>query len=211
MKTTPIYPAGVVTSLLQTEAVTPATRKVLNERLKMKEGEPRFFTPDQYFLLSVVCDLLMAQDPGNRIVPVAAFIDERLACGTGKGWRYNHLPPDAELYRNGLLGIDQAAHLLFKLPFVALDKPSQVHVMKSIQRSEAPGAIWQQLDAKSFFEELLTEASEIFFCHPLVQEAFGYAGMADGPGWAHIGLDEKEEREPDELIITLGDDAKLPT
>ncbi|MBW3634848.1 MAG: GMC family oxidoreductase [Armatimonadetes bacterium] len=47
-----------------------------------------------------------------------------------------------------------------------------------------------------FFEELLAEATEHYYAHPLAQEEIGYAGFADAPGWKRIGLDERENREP---------------
>ncbi|RYF62200.1 MAG: gluconate 2-dehydrogenase subunit 3 family protein, partial [Cytophagaceae bacterium] len=37
------------------------------------------------------------------------------------------------------------------------------------------------------------------YSHPLVQEAFGYVGMADRPSWELIGLNELEAREPREM------------
>jgi hypothetical protein len=48
------------------------------------------------------------------------------------------------------------------------------------------------MPAGYWFEELLVEASEIYFAHPLAQQAMGYLGMADAQGWTATGLDEEE-------------------
>ncbi len=69
-------------------------------------------------------------------------------------------------------------------------------VLGSVQNEEAAGATWNLLPSRRFFEELLAEVTEIYYAHPLAQEEIGYAGMADAPGWTRIGLDEREEREP---------------
>ena len=60
---------------------------------------------------------------------------------------------------------------------------------------DAPGATWQTLPAKRFFEELLAEAAENYYSHPLAQEEIGYVGMADLPAWERLGLNQLDDRE----------------
>ena len=187
------YPAGTVRALLQTPAVTEPTRKALEERLAAPVVTvPRFLDPAGFATLQAVCARLL---PGAGI-DVAGPIDARLADGTGDGWRYDALPPDAEAYRVGMAGFDDAAQALFGQKFISLPPADQDKVVQAVQDGSPPGAAWERLPAARFFEELLAEATEVHFAHPLAQESIGYAGMADAPGWQRIGLNEREDREP---------------
>lgn len=187
------YPAGTVRALLSTDAVTAPTRAALKERLARPVAvAPRFLSDDAFATLRAACARLL---PDPRI-DVAGPIDARLADGTGDGWRYDALPPDGEAYRRGLAGIDQAARDVFGDGFAALPPDGQDLVLVAVQGGTPAGEAWRGLPAGRFFEELLTEAAELYFAHPLAQEAIGYAGMADAPGWTRIGLDEREAREP---------------
>jgi gluconate 2-dehydrogenase gamma chain len=191
-----LYPTGTVRGLLQTNAVTPPTRKALTERLEKAVTTPRFFELPAFELLSLICDRLVAQDSGIRIVEIAWFIDERLADKASDGWRYDCMPPDEQMYLTGLKGMTETATCLFEKPFQDLTVAQQTEVLKSIQKGIAPGEIWKRLPAKRFFEELLAETTEIFYSYPVVQEEMGYVGMADAQGWTKIGLNEQEEMEP---------------
>lgn len=187
------YPAGTVRALLRTQAVTEPTRKALEERLSASAVTvPRFLDPAGFATLQAVCARLL---PGVDI-DVAGPIDARLADGTGDGWRYDMLPPDGEAYRAGMAGFDDAAQALFGQKFITLPPADQDKVVQAVQDGSPPGAAWERLPAARFFEELLAEATEVHFAHPLAQESIGYAGMADAPGWQRIGLNEREDREP---------------
>lgn len=190
------YPKGAVLALLPTDFVTDATRKALKERLQENEHHPLFFNPDDFEYLSVICDRLIAQDSNRRIVNIAVHIDERLQRKTGDGWRYDNMPADDLMYMKGLKGISETAQLYFNKSFIDLTDNQQVEVLRFIQQGSADGPIWQELPPQRFFEELLAEATEIFFSHPLVQAEMGYAGMADAKGWERIGLNEREQIEP---------------
>jgi hypothetical protein len=192
------YTAGTVMALLQTDYVTPITKQVLEERMAYAGGTPLFFDGPAFEVLSIVCDLLVAQDSHNRIVNIASFIDQRLKENTGDGWRYNNMPTDKEMYVNGLKGINENSTLLFKVPFIQLSKDQQLELLQSLQEG-AEGAVWKELPSKRFFEELLAEVTEIFYSHPLVQEEMGYVGMADAKGWTRIGLNERDGIEPEAL------------
>jgi gluconate 2-dehydrogenase gamma chain len=193
----PLYPPGTVRSLINSDAVTPATAKALTDRLQMR-ATPVFFEETDYHLLSIICDRLLDQSPENRMVNIAAFIDERLAKGRSGGWRFDHMPPDYEMYRKGLKGLDETAGVLYSVTFNQLTTNEQNAVLQALQEGTARGIIWEEMSSVTFFEELLAEATEIFYAHPLAQEEIGYAGMADAYGWQKIGLNEREAIEPKE-------------
>jgi len=190
------YPAGTVRALLESAAVTPATREVVGRRLGPQAPAPVFFEAHAYATLAAACRRLVPQAGRERPVDIAAAIDDRLARGMGDGWRYDALPPDGEAYQQGLRGLDELARARGNVPFVELGEADQDAVLDAVARGAPAGGVWAALPPGRFFEEWLAETCECYYSHPLAQEEIGYVGMADAPGWQAIGLGELEEREP---------------
>ncbi len=190
------YPVGSVRALLPTDLVTAQTRRVLTERLAPSvNNAPHVFEPDEFDTLRVMCARLLP-DAVRLQIDLAAQLDARLSTGKGDGWRYDALPPDQEAQRRGVQAVEQSAQILYSKPFVALEAVRQDAVLRAVQGGEPPGALWQTLPAKRYFEELLAELVECFYSDPHVQETIGYVGMADAHGWQAIGLDQLEAWEP---------------
>lgn len=143
--------------------------------------------PAEFRTLQAACARLL---PDARI-DVAGPMDARLADGKTDGWRYDALPGDGTAMRLGLAGLDTAAQVLAGSAFADAPIAAQDAVLAAVQAGTAPGPAWDMPPGR-FFEDLLAEATEVFFAHPLAQERIGYAGMADRPGWTRIGLDELE-------------------
>ena len=190
------YPDGTVRALLLTDDVTEATRQALTERLETTPPKPDFFSKTEFHLLEAICSRLIPQDEGKPSIDIAGGIDERLVQNKSDGWRYDTMPADGEAYKLGLAGVDETASILFESPFQSLSDKQQDDVLQQIQQGDAPGEIWKKLPANRFFEELLAEATTNYYSNPLAQEAIGYVGMADVPGWQRIGLNQLEDREP---------------
>lgn len=190
-----LYPEGTVRALLATDQVTNKTRQVLTERLDLVPEPPAFFSNAEQELLRTICNRLIPQDRPNP-VDIAGFIDKRLAQGESDGWRYDTMPADGDAYKQGLAGVNETARNLFQRSFQELSEADQDETLRRIQREDAPGTIWESLPAGRFFEELLAEATNNYYSHPLAQEEMGYVGMADAPGWQRIGLNQRETREP---------------
>ena len=189
----PHYPTETVRALLATELVTEATRDALLERLLPPPAEPRFFTQPELRTLRAACARLLPQDdrpPAERI-DVAAVIDARLAAGDSDGWRPAVLPPDADAYRAGLRWLDENPGGAF-----ADQLPAAQDARLALAQQAPAGAGFA---VGAWFAELLTEATEAYYSHPVAQEEIGYVGMADVPGWTRLGLGELEPREPEPL------------
>jgi gluconate 2-dehydrogenase gamma chain len=195
----PTYPSGTVRALLGTEHVSAATRAALQSRLDAPAAyTPQFLAPETYALLEAVAARLFPQpDRPTQPIAVAPAVDQRLAEGRSDGWRYDALPPDREAYRMGLGGIQEIAQTLFQADFTTLLPAQQDAVLQALAGGTPPGTVWETLNAGRFFEEMLAELTENYYAHPLAQEEIGYVGMADLPAWANIGLNEKDEREPE--------------
>lgn len=194
------YPSGTVRSLLQTDFVTPPTRRVLQERLEQEAVmTPRFFDLYSFVTLGAVCARLIPQPKREKPVDLAGLLDEQLATSSGNGWRYDEMPPDNQAFRNGLVGVEQTAKAMFGKPFQLLNAMEQNKVLRAIQAGEASGATWQIIPARLFFEELLAVLVELYYSHPLAQEEIGEVAMADAKGWRTIGLNERQAPEPEAL------------
>jgi hypothetical protein len=194
------YPQGTVRSLLETRLVTDTTRRVLRERIaadiENEDYTPAFFDAPMFATLRAVCARLIPQPERARKIDVAVCIDKRLACDMSDGWRYNTMPPDGEAYRLGLQALNASAQELQSVDFVRLDEASANQLLHLVRDNQAPGANWSALSPARFFEELLAEATESYYSHPLAQEEIGYAGMADADGWTRITLNDLEAWEP---------------
>ncbi len=105
------YPLGIVAAVLRTDAVTEFTKKVLLQRMEQNQIALAFFTIDEFNLLSLVCDLLLAQDSTQRICNPAIDIERHLSKNDADGWRYDSMPADRLAYKNGLQGIEESAHI----------------------------------------------------------------------------------------------------
>ena len=193
------YPTGTVRALLDTNQVTEPTRQVLTERLNAPPRQPTFFSADEFVLLQAICDQLVPQDEDTEHIDIAGGIDQRLSEQKSDGWRYDTMPADGDAYKLGLKGVDESAQVLFKRQFQSLSGEQQDEVLKAVQEGRVSGEIWQKLPANRFFEELLAEAVENYYSHPMAQEEIGYAGMADAPGWQLVELNQLEDREPREI------------
>src|SRR5919109_4980928 len=69
------------------------TRRLVTDRVE-RVPDPRFLSAEEMTLLVAVCERLLPQDdrPVAQRVPIAPWIDDRLACGDGEGYRYADMP-----------------------------------------------------------------------------------------------------------------------
>lgn len=191
------YRRGAVLALIESDLVTPPTRRALKARLKRPSpASPAFFDDAAYATMCSTCARLIPQP--EPILDLAAALDARLAAGAGDGWRYAALPPDAELHALGARGIEESARERHGRGFAELNGDEQDAVLGLIEAGVPPGPVWARIDAARYFEELLALLVDIFYAHPLAQDEIGYAGMADARGWTAIGLNEREDHEPAE-------------
>ena len=190
------YPKGTVRALLATDQVTDPTRQALTERLTAPPRQPAFFSAAEFALLQAICDRLIPQDGLDVSIDIAGSIDQRLAQNGSDGWRYDTMPADGTAYKRGLAGVNETAQSWFQQSFQQLPANLQDDILASIQDATALGKTWQTLPADRLFEELLAEAADIYYSHPVTHETIGYVGMADAAGWQRIGLNQLEDREP---------------
>ena len=194
------YPDGTTRALLATDHLTPATRRVLRERLDASDGlavAPRFFDAHEFRSLTAACDRLIPQHGRRPAIPLANALDDRLADRAGNGWRYATMPPDPLAYRLGLRGLDETARALLDAPtFVALTGAQQDAVLGAVQDGAVTGGAWAEVSPTRFFEEFLADVAEAYYSHPAAQDEIGYAGYADAHGWQAVSLGARTAYEP---------------
>jgi hypothetical protein len=193
-----------VRALIESDLVTPATRRALRERLRRSNSGPRFFGADAFATMAAACARLIPQRRRDQPVDLAGTLDARLASGGGDGWRYAKMPADGEMHALGALGLEQTARATFGHGFAELPGPEQDAVLRAVQSGKADGTVWAEMDAVCYFEELLALLVDIYYAHPLALEEIGYAGMADAHGWQAIGLGERESHEPSTATVERG-------
>ena len=193
------YPLAGMRSLLDSSLTTAPTRAALELRLQPTPAALlQYFDSEQVEILRAVCHRFfpaLTTNPKLKKIDLAQDVAQRLAQGSGNGWRYDSMPPDSEAYQRGLQGLEDTAQILFHLSFVKLDPAKQAQILQAVQQGQAVGAVWQDLNGARFIEELLAELTEYYYSYPQVLETIRYTGFADGQGWQYLGLNQREDWE----------------
>ena len=191
------YPAYDVLAKWNTPSFDETTRAVLTKRLT--EVPPRrFFTDEEHRLLEAVTDRLLPQSDRREPIPIAPWIDARLATDSGEGFRYDGMPPQQEAWRLGLRGIEAEARLRFAHGFCELGPDQQDEVLRRVEAGEVDDREWGGMDARRFFRhELLTAAVGVYYAHPAAWNEIGFGGPASPRGYVRLGLDERDPWEPE--------------
>lgn len=173
------------------------TRRLILDRIR--HVPPRvFFGANEFAVLEAACARVLPQEdrPAEQRIPIAPFIDQRLAKGYGNGYRYDDMPWEEETYRLGLRGIDQTSHALFRAAgFTELNEERQDQVLLAVERGDPPGQAWQRLRAGRFFQILVHDAVEVYYSHPAAWNEIGYQGPASPRGHVRLSLGERDPWE----------------
>ncbi|MDQ2752081.1 MAG: gluconate 2-dehydrogenase subunit 3 family protein [Bacteroidota bacterium] len=195
--------SGQTEQLLQTDLVLPQTKAVLQQRLNTPVvTTPSFFSVEEFATLQAVCKRLLPQPSDRKTeIDIAGIFDANLSAGkTSKGWRYNVLPPDEVMYKQGLLSIEQSSQSLYHKAFEQLDNIEQEELLKLVQNQTAPEKAWNDLSARLFFTELFAALVEIYYSHPFGKDEINDVSFADAKGCHNIGLNEVETQDIDSLL-----------
>jgi len=169
----------------------PATAGVVLPRLSLP-SDMRFFTPDEEATAIALCDRLLGQDTGP-LVPVAAFVDARLAAAETDGWRYADMPEDGQAWRDSLHYLDADAHAKFSRGFAKCAAADQAAVIQSVQ--DLGSGDWHGLKAANVWSLWTRYACTAFYAHPSAWTEIGFPGPACPPGYKNNGIDGREPFE----------------
>ncbi len=169
-------------ALIQSDRVSARTRAALLDRAAPDDTayQPSAMSADNLVLLRAVLARVLPQGPGPAI-DLAARLDAALAGGTGDGWRFADLPPDAEAYRTGLAALDAAAQAGSGRGFAALED----HAQDSLLTRAAAGDLATEgglsgRQMRRWFEDVRAEAVKLYVAYPATMARIGYDGFAYG-------------------------------
>jgi len=174
------------------------TRAALTRRL----GSPpsrRFFSPDEWRLLEAVAARLLPQSDRVQPIPITPWIDARLAEGRGEGYRDARMPPQEEVWRRGLAGVEAEAQARFAACFADLAPELQDEVLRRVQAGEIAAGGWEGLEPARFFRDaLLKTVAGLYYAHPAAWSEIGFGGPASPRGYVRMGFDERDPWEAKE-------------
>ena len=199
------YPEGTEEKLLQTNFISPQTKKVFEERLNTPVvSEPSFFTKEEFVTLQAVADRMLPQpEDRQQKIDIAGILDSNFAKQKpGNGWRYDTMPPDEEAMKRGLQAIEASAQSRYSKGFQALLESEQDELLLAIHKGNMKEKEWNGLPADKLFEELFSSLVEIYYSHPVGRDEIGDVSYADTKGWNQITLHNREDREPEALDKT---------
>ncbi len=172
--------------LATTDSWDEATRKVVLARLD-PPGSLRFFTAEEEPTLRAFCDIVLAQDNEPR-VPVAEFIDVKLADGQLDGYQYADMPDDRDTWHLVLRGLDEAAHDRYgKASFVDAEVAAQLALVDEFCRGRLRGGSWSQLNVSRAWSVCMRMALSAFYSHPWAWNEIGFGGPAYPRGFMRLG------------------------
>jgi hypothetical protein len=169
----------------------PVTAGVVLARLA-SPAEFRFFTPGEQAIATALCDRLLDQS-GDARVPVAQFIDTRLAEQETDGWRYDDMPEDGQAWRACLGFLDEDARTKFGCPFADCGEPDQRELIQAVQ--DIGSGDWHDLNAAHVWSLWTRYACTAFYAHPTAWAEIGFPGPAYPRGYKNAGVDGREPFE----------------
>jgi hypothetical protein len=163
-----------------------ATKKVVLARLD-PPGPLRFFTSEEEPTLRAFCDTAMAQD-GEPRVPVAEFVDDKLAAGRLDGYQYADMPDDRDTWRLVLVGLDEAAReRCGSAGFAAADTQTRESIGEAFSPGQLSGGAWDRLNVDRAWSICMRAVLTGFYSHPWAWNEIGFGGPAYPRGFMRLG------------------------
>jgi hypothetical protein len=150
-------------------------------------GKPlRFFTADEEPALRAFCDTVLAQDDEPR-VPVAEFVDDKLAAGRLDGFQYADMPDDRDTWRLVLAGLDEAARDRVGTGFAEADADARDQVVDDFAHGKLSGGSWERLNVERAWSVVMRAVLTGFYSHPWAWNEIGFGGPAYPRGFMRLG------------------------
>jgi hypothetical protein len=199
------YPGYDVLAKRGSESWNEVTRQVIDRRLAVSR-EPRFFSATEWRTLNTVCDRIVPQPTDRPPVPLAAYVDQKMADGMLDGYRYVQLPPQGEAWQRGLAALDQAAEEAHGGPFHTLPTEQQDELLHRMQNGDLIGNAWAGMPCQLFFEHrVIPDITHAYYAHPVAWNEIGFGGPASPRGYVRMGLNRRDPWEAVEA--TSGEEA----
>ncbi|WP_419727835.1 alpha/beta hydrolase [Lichenicola sp.] len=193
-----------VPALLESDRITKRTRTALAGRLHDDPAySPQVLGAPQLAILRAVMERVLPP-PDGLSIDLAARLDAMLTEGTGDGWRFAGMPPDAQAYSMALDTLEASAQAGFDRPFVCLPQRDQEKLLDRIESSaigfDLPGMLTAE-NMEHWFEELRGDAARLLMGDPRMMARLGCTAVATGgdaalAGFTAYGPNSAEDWEP---------------
>ncbi len=172
--------------LEETDRWDHATKKVVLARLD-PAAPMRFFTDAEQPALRALCDTVLAQDTEPR-VPVAEFIDDKLAADRLDGYQYADMPDDRETWRLVLRGLDEVARARYgKDGFANAEPETREAIVDQLSQGKLSGGAWEELNVSRAWSVCMRSILAGFYSHPWAWNEIGFGGPAYPRGFMRLG------------------------
>jgi Gluconate 2-dehydrogenase subunit 3 len=166
-----------------------ATRASVGHRLN-NPPERHFFGSHEFAILEALCDRIVPQSDVARKVPIAAFVDHKMAANQTDGMQPDGEPAMQELWRRGLRALDAEAKLRFGAGFTELIGGRQDDVITMLQTKDVRAPEWDGVPLDSFFKSrVLHDIVTYFYGMPQGWDQMGFGGPASPRGYVRLGAD----------------------
>ncbi len=163
-----------------------ATTSVVMARLDAP-APLRFFSAAEEPTLRAFCDTVMAQDAEPR-VPVAEFVDDKLAAGRLDGYQYADMPDDRDTWRAVLAGLDHSAQARGGAGrFADADPETQEAIVDDLAHARLTGGPWDELNVSRAWSVCMRAILAGFYSHPWAWNEIGFGGPAYPRGYMRLG------------------------
>jgi hypothetical protein len=187
------FPGYSTLAKRDTPSWNDADRKVVDKRV-YNPPPRRFFSEDEFAILQAVVDRIIPQ-PGalEDKVPLANFIDQKMAEDQSDGYRQEGEPTMQEMWRRGLHAVDAEARLRFQARFIDLPGGRQDDLLRIVQKGEVRAPEWAGVPAKSFFKSRVQhDTVTYYYGHPRGWDEIGFGGPASVRGYVRMGFDRQD-------------------
>jgi hypothetical protein len=189
------YPDYDVQAKRWSHSWNDATRATIDRRLSVSLT-PRFFSTDEWRTLKAICDRIIPQPSSRSPVPLAAYVDQKMADGLQDGYRYAELPSQGEAWRTGLKALDQTARHTVGVSFHEASADDQDTLLRRMQNGDLAGSAWDGMPSKLFFEHrVLLDIIHAYYAHPTAWNEIGFGGPASPRGYVRMGLNRRDPWE----------------
>ena len=189
------YPDYDVLAKRESPSWDELTRSVVAKRLHEPPAR-RFFSPHEWLTLIATCDRIVPQPERDPPIPIAPWIDDKLARNESEGYRYEGVPSVADAWRMGLRGIDEHSVERHHRRFVELAEDEQDGVLRDLESGNVHGESWQRVPAARFFESMLVrDIVSFYYAHPSAWSEIGFGGPASPRGYVRLQAGQRDPWE----------------
>jgi len=189
------FPGYSTLAKRDTPSWNDATRRVIDKRLN-HPPQRHFFTEQEWPVLRAICDRIIPQTGSDR-VPIANFIDHKMAANNTDGMQQAGEPSMQEMWRRGLAAIDAESRQRFGQAFADLSGGRQDDLLRAVQQGEVRSPLWSDVPAKPFFKSrVLHDVVTMYYAHPQGWDEMGFGGPASPRGYVRMGFNRHDPWDP---------------